>query len=307
MRIDEILPTTRPCFSFEFFPPRTDEGQHNLEAALAELRKDRPEYVSVTYGAGGSTRERTVEVTKSIKQDLGLEAMAHLSCVGEPVDRLREILDEIGTAGIDNVLALRGDPPRGQTEWTPHPDGLEYSVDLIELIRRDYDFCIGAACFPEVHPEAPDLDHDLRYLKRKVDAGASFLITQLFFDNDLYFDFVEEVRARGIDVPIIPGIMPITNFEQIKVITGMCEASIPERLLEQLEDRHDAENPDAIVNLGVAYASLQCADLLARGAPGIHFYTLNKSPATRAILAALKAARPWERTSSAPAAAEPAG
>jgi methylenetetrahydrofolate reductase (NADPH) len=308
MRIDEILATRRPCFSLEFFPPKTDEGQRSLEEALAELRKDSPDYVSVTYGAGGSTRDRTVEITKWIKEELGLEAMAHLSCVGEPVDRLREILDEIGNAGIDNVLALRGDPPRGQSEWTPHPEGLEYSVDLIELIRDGYDYCIGAACFPEVHPEAPDLEHDLRYLKRKVDAGTSFLITQLFFDNELYFDFVEEVRARGIDVPIIPGIMPITNFQQIKLITGMCGASIPDALHAQLEDRHEADDPDAVSDVGVAYATLQCADLLARGAPGIHFYTLNKSPATRAILAALKAARPWERTgASAPAPASPAG
>jgi methylenetetrahydrofolate reductase (NADPH) len=304
MRIDQIIASRQPCFSFEFFPPKTDEGQRNLEAALAELKKHTPDYVSVTYGAGGSTRERTVEITKWIKQDLGLEAMAHLSCVGEPVDRLRELLDEIAAAGIENVLALRGDPPRGQAEWTAHPEGLEYSVGLIELIRENYDYCIGAACFPEVHPEAPDLDHDLGYLQRKVDAGASFLITQLFFDNDLYFDFVEEVRARGIDVPIVAGIMPITNFNQIKLITGMCGASIPDLLHEQLEAHHDADNPEAVMDVGIAYATLQCADLLARGAPGIHFYTLNKSPATRAILSALKAARPWERArASAPAPA----
>jgi methylenetetrahydrofolate reductase (NADPH) len=307
MRIDEIIARQRPCFSFEFFPPKTDDGQRSLELALAELKDDEPDYVSVTYGAGGSTRERTVEVTKWMKEELRLEAMAHLSCVGEPVDRLREILDEIGAAGIDNVLALRGDPPRGQAEWTPHPEGLEYSVDLIGLIRERYDYCVGAACFPEVHPEAPDLDHDLRYLRRKVDAGVSFLITQLFFDNKLYFEFVEEVRARGIDVPVIPGIMPITNFDQIKLITGMCGASIPPALHEQLESHHDAHNPDAVLQLGVAYATLQCADLLARGAPGIHFYTLNKSPATRAILSALKAAQPWERApASVPAPPSPA-
>jgi methylenetetrahydrofolate reductase (NADPH) len=295
MRIDDILATRRPCFSFEFFPPRTPEGQRSLEEALAELKKDDPDYVSVTYGAAGSTRDRTVEVTKWIEQDLDLEAMAHLSCVGEPVERLREILDEVAAAGIDNVLALRGDPPRGETEWRPHPQGLKYSVELIELIRDHYDYCIGAACFPEVHPEAADLEHDLRYLKRKVDSGASFLITQLFFDNQMYFDFIEEARSRGIDVPIIPGIMPITNFEQIKRFTSMCGATIPQALLEQLEAHHDPDKPESVLDLGVAYATLQCADLLARGAPGIHFYTLNKSPATRAIMAALKAARPWER------------
>jgi methylenetetrahydrofolate reductase (NADPH) len=298
MRIDQIVETTRPCFSFEFFPPKTDEGQRNLEDALSDLRKDTPEYVSVTYGAAGSTRERTVDVTKWIKQDLGMEAMAHLSCVGEPVERLREILDDLAAAGIDNVLALRGDPPRGQTEWAPHPDGLKYSVDLIELIRESYDFCIGATCFPEVHPEAEDLEHDLRYLKRKVEAGATFLITQLFFDNEDYFSFVEAARESGIDVPILAGIMPITNFDQIKRFTSMCGASIPPRLNEQLEARN-ADGEEAVAELGVAYATLQCADLLARGAPGIHFYTLNKSPATRVILSALKAAQPWERSERA--------
>jgi methylenetetrahydrofolate reductase (NADPH) len=305
MRIDKIIATQRPCFSFEFFPPKTDEGQRMLEDTLAVLRDDDPDYVSVTYGAAGSTRERTVEVTKWIKLELGIEAMAHLSCVGEPTERLVEILTEIRDAGIDNVLALRGDPPRGQTEWVPHPDGLHYSVELIELIRSRFpDFCIGAACFPEVHPEATGPDQDLQYAKRKVDAGATFLITQLFFDNQDYFDFVERARGIGIKVPILAGIMPITNFEQIKRFTEMCGARIPAALHEQLETRHAAGDPEAVVDLGVAYATLQCADLLARGAPGVHFYTLNKSPATRAILSALRAARPWERASpSAPAAA----
>ena len=306
MRIDEILRNPGPCFSFEFFPPKTDEGQRNLEQALSELKKDSPDYVSVTYGAAGSTRERTVEVTKWIKEDLGLEAMAHLSCVGEPVDRLREILDEVAAAGVGNVLALRGDPPRGEVDWTPHPDGLGCSVDLIELIQEDYDYCIGATAFPEVHPEAPDLDHDLRYLKRKVDAGATFLITQLFFENEDYFRFVESAREAGIDVPIIAGIMPITNFEQVKRFTTMCGSTIPPALHEQLEARN-AEGDEAVTELGVAYATLQCADLLERGAPGIHFYTLNKSPATRAILSALKAWRPSERApASAPAPARQA-
>jgi methylenetetrahydrofolate reductase (NADH) len=304
MRIDEILRTPEPCFSFEFFPPKTDEGRRSLEHALEELKKDVPEYVSVTYGAAGSTRDRTVEVTKWIKEDLGLEAMAHLSCVGEPVERLREILDEITAAGVDNILALRGDPPRGETDWTPHPQGLKSSVELIELISADYDYCIGATCFPEVHPEAPDLEHDLRFLKRKVDAGAMFLITQLFFENEDYFRFVERAREAGIDVPIIAGIMPITNFEQIKRFTTLCGASIPPALFEQLEARHAEGDEAAVTELGVAYATLQCADLLERGAPGIHFYTLNKSPATRAILSALKAWRPWERDrASAPAPA----
>jgi methylenetetrahydrofolate reductase (NADPH) len=247
----------------------------------------------VTYGAGGSTRDRTVEITKWIKQDLGIEAMAHLSCVGSSRDELYGILDGIEAAGIDNVLALRGDPPRGETEWRPHPQGLRYSTELASLISSRYSFCVGAACFPEIHPEAPDLAHDLRFLRQKIESGVSFLITNLFLDNELYFRFVDEARSAGIDVPIIPGIMPVTNAGQIKTMTGMCGASIPQSLLDQLESR--AHDPEAVLQLGVSYATLQCAELLARGAPGIHFYTLNRSPATRAILSALKLLRPWVR------------
>jgi methylenetetrahydrofolate reductase (NADPH) len=294
VRIDEILAAADgPVFSFEFFPPKTDEGWRNLRDALESLVALEPDFVSVTYGAGGSTRDRTVEVTKWIKQELGIEAMAHLSCVGSTREELGGILDGIAQAGIENVLALRGDPPQGQTEWTPHPGGLRYSTELAALISSGYAFGVGAACFPEVHPEAPDLAHDLRFLKQKIDSGVAFLITQLFFDNELYFRFAEEARAAGIEVPILPGIMPITDVGQIKTITGMCGASIPPALLEALEWR--AGDRDAVLQLGVSYATLQCAELLARGAPGIHFYTLNRSPATRAILSALRLLRPWVR------------
>jgi methylenetetrahydrofolate reductase (NADPH) len=195
-------------------------------------------------------------------------------------------------AGIENVLALRGDPPRGQTEWTPHPAGLSYSTELVGMIHDAYEACVGAACFPEVHPEAPDLAHDLRFLKEKVDGGVSFLITQLFFDTDMYVRFVQEARAIGIEVPIIPGIMPVTNLKQLKTMTDLCGASIPEPLREALEWR--SHDPEAVLQLGVSYATLQCAELLAAGAPGIHFYTQNRSPATRAILSALKLHPPGE-------------
>jgi methylenetetrahydrofolate reductase (NADPH) len=292
VRIDEIIASKgEPTFSFEFFPPKTEEGERNLRHTLEDLRAFDPDFVSVTYGAGGSTRDKTVELTKWIKQELGIEAMAHLSCVGTTREELLTILDGIKAAGIDNVLALRGDPPRGETEWKPHPGGLHYSTELAALISGSYPFSIGAACFPEIHPEAPDLAHDLRFLKEKLTSGATFLITQLFFDNELYFRFVEEARAVGIDAPIIPGIMPITDLKQIKTITGMCGATIPEPLLEALEWR--TGDPEAVLQLGVAYATLQCAELLARGAPGIHFYTLNRSPATRAIVSALHLLRPW--------------
>jgi methylenetetrahydrofolate reductase (NADPH) len=293
VQVTELLESRRPVFSFEFFPPKSDEGRRTLESTLAVLKEDSPDYVSMTYGAGGSTRDATVELTRWIKHDLGIEAMAHLSCVGEPRERLAEILDQIEGAGLENVLALRGDPPRGESEWQPHPGGLSYSVELIRLIRERSELCVGAACFPEIHPDAPDRRSDLRYAREKQEAGAAFLITQLFFDNELYFDFVEEARAAGVRVPIIPGIMPITNLSQIKRFTEMCGASIPDELERQLNGR--AEDPEAVAELGVAYATLQCSDLLARGAPGIHFYTLNRSPATRAILAALRAAHPWTR------------
>jgi methylenetetrahydrofolate reductase (NADPH) len=294
MRIDQIIAeAAEPVFSFEFFPPKSDAGERVLGLALESLRALSPDFVSVTYGAGGSSRGRTLELTKWIKQELGIEAMAHLSCVGSTREELSAILDDMSEAGIENVLALRGDPPRGQTDWEPHPGGLSYSTELASMIRADYDFCIGGACFPEVHPEAPDLAHDLRFLKEKVDSGVSFLVTNLFLDNELYFRFVDEARAAGIEVPIVPGIMPITNLGQIKTMTGMCGASIPEELLEALQWR--SHDPEAVLQLGVSYATLQCAELLARGAPGIHFYTLNRSHATRAILSALKLLRPWVR------------
>ncbi len=304
MRIDQIIKASRPdrpVFSFEFFPPKTPEGENNLYATLSSLRELEPSYVSVTYGAGGSTRALTVEIVKKIKNELDIEAMAHFTCVGHTREELHSVLDEIQAAGIENVIALRGDPPTGENEFEPVLGGLSHGSELAALIAESYDFCIAGACYPETHPDAPDFETDLRNLHYKVSAGASFLITQLFFDNADYFRFVERARESGIEVPIIPGIMPINNFEQIKRFTNMCGATIPAALHEQLEARH-AEDPDSVAELGIAYATMQCADLLAKGAPGIHFYTLNKSSATRAILSALKAARPWERSGSSAAA-----
>ncbi len=300
MRIDDILsaqdqdPPT-PVFSFEFFPPKTERGEQNLYAALSELRTLEPSFVSVTYGAGGSTREKTIEIVKQIRERYGLEAMAHFTCVGATVAELRETLEEMEQGGIDNVLALRGDPPAGREGWTKTDGGLEFSRELVELIRADYPFAIGAACFPETHIHAQSPDADLAYLAEKVRAGADFLITQLFFDNAVYFDFIARARGKGIDVPIIPGIMPITQVGQVERMAEMCGASIPDGLRRELHARGD--DPEAVLDFGVAYATLQCAELLAAGAPGIHFYTLNRSPATRAILSALKLAKPWQNTS----------
>ena len=291
MRIDRIIEQSdEPPFSFEFFPPKTEEGEANLYAAVEQLVPLNPAFVSVTYGAGGSTRDKTIEIVSRIHRDYGIEAMAHFTCVEATVDELRETLDELQNHGVENVLALRGDPPGGG-RWTKTDGGLEYARELVELISADYPFAIGAAAFPEVHLHAASAQDDLFHLKEKVDAGAHFLITQLFFDNAAYFDFVDRARAVGIDVPIVPGILPITNIAQLERITSLCGAKIPDGLKAELDAR--ADDPEAVVQFGVAYATLQCAELLAGGAPGIHFYTLNLSPATRAIVSALRLLRPW--------------
>jgi methylenetetrahydrofolate reductase (NADPH) len=291
MRITEALEKRKPFFSFEFFPPKNDEGVRSLFETIAKLRVIEPAFVSITYGAGGSTRARTVELAKRIRNELGLDVLAHVTCVGASRDDLRRLFDELAAANIENIMALRGDPPKGEEAFVAAPDGFSHANELIAMLSRDYDFCIGAACYPETHPEAFNAETDLRCLVDKVKSGASFLTTQLFFDNERYFAFVTRARAAGIDVPILPGIMPITDFRQIHRFTEMCGSEIPARLRSELERR--ADEPEAVVDLGVAYATLQCADLLARDAPGVHFYTLNRSPATRAVCSALRAIGRW--------------
>lgn len=304
MKIDQLIASKRPTFSVEFSPPKTPEAERQLLETARQLRELDPDFVSVTYGAGGSTRDGTVEVTARMKDELGLETMAHLSCVGETTEGLAETLDRIEAAGIENVFALRGDPPRGQEDFVQPEGGLGSAADLAEFIEAGWDFGIGGACFPEVHPEAPDLATDLSYLKRKVEAGAGFLITQLFFDNQVYFDFVRAARARGIEVPILAGVIPVASYAQTKRICSLCDATIP----APLEAAFEAAGGDAEreFELGIAYAAQQCAELLIGGAPGIHFYALNRAPATRAVLGALKASRPWERVRAEPAEMEPA-
>jgi len=294
MRIRELLYSGRPSISFEFFPPRDEAGFDQLRATLASLRDLRPTYVSVTWGAGGSTRRRTIELVTQIRREYGIEAMAHLTCLGSSREEIRQVLATLAGAGIENVLALRGDPPAGTTLFTPHPQGFRYASELVAFARQHFRFCLGGACYPEVHPEAPSAEVDLANLKRKVEAGCEFLITQLFFDNQCYWDFVARARAAGIGCPVIPGIMPITNVAQVERFTKMCGAKIPEPLLTEL--RRLADDPHAVLSLGVAHATAQCLELLQRGAPGIHFYTLNKSPATRTILMALQNVYPPART-----------
>jgi methylenetetrahydrofolate reductase (NADPH) len=286
MRIRELLSCGRPSISFEFFPPKDETGFEQLRGSIESLRDLRPTYVSVTYGAGGSTRRQTVELVSQIRKDHGIESMAHLTCMGSSREELAGVMVRLAEAGVENVLSLRGDPPRGQTTFEPHPEGFRYACELATFARQHFKFCLGGACYPEKHPEAPSAEIDLDNLKRKVDAGVEFLITQLFFDNRLYFDFVSRVRSRGIGVPILPGIMPITNVAQVQRFTKMCGASLPQGLLDELTRLQD--DPHAVLSLGVAHATAQCLELLQRGAPGIHFYTLNKSPATRTILKALQ-------------------
>jgi methylenetetrahydrofolate reductase (NADPH) len=298
VKVTDILRFARergePVFSFEFFPPRTDEGERQLLQTVEALRPLGPGFVSVTYGAGGSERARTIDLVKRLKRDLEVEPVAHVTCVGSSREELSSVLDEFARAGVQNVLLLRGDPPKGERTFVPHPDGFAHASDLVAFVRAHperWTFCVGAAAYPEGHPENRDLVRDLAHLKVKVDAGVDFLVTQLLFDNAHYFRFVERARAAGIAQPVMPGVMPLTSVDQIERFTAMCGASIPPPLRAAMQVRRS--DADASMQLGVAYSSLQSADLLRRGAPGIHFYTLNRSPSSRAILAALRANTPW--------------
>ena len=287
MRITEALSSGHPVFSFEFFPPKTDEAAATLMRTVADLKEmHAPDFVSVTYGAGGTTRSRTLECVTRIQGELGLPAMAHLTCVGATREELRATVTELVGRGIENILALRGDPPQGETAFEVTEGGFAHANELVAFLRDAFDVCIGGACYPESHPESPSADDDLRWTRAKVDAGVSFLTTQLFFDNADYFAFVERARKAGVTVPIVPGLMPVTNVAQIERFTKMCGARIPDELLERL-DRY-REDPASVMATGIEHAIEQCRGLLEGGAPGIHFYTLNKSQATRSILAAVK-------------------
>jgi methylenetetrahydrofolate reductase (NADPH) len=286
MKIIDKLALETPAFSFEFFPPKDEAGVERLFQTVQELRPYAPTYVSVTWGAGGSTRALTVELVRRIKQETGIEAMAHLTCVGATKDDIRDVLLQLKNAGVENVLPLRGDPPRGEKGFVKTPGGFGNAAELVTFIRTSYDFCLGGACYPEKHPEAADAETDLRYLREKVDAGVDFLVTQLFFDNRDYFSFVDRAKNAGIDKKIVAGIWPITNLSQIQRITSMCGAAIPKDLLARLDAVKG--DPEAVRAVGVAHATAQCRELVDRGAPGIHFYTLNRSHATVEILESLR-------------------
>lgn len=276
-----MLAAGSPTVSFEFFPPKDSVGFTRLFQTIEALRPLGPSYVSVTYGAGGSTRRQTVELVHRIKFEIGIESMAHLTCVGADRTEISDVLDAFDTGGIENVLPLRGDPPRGVSRFEPVPGGFRYANELVSFIRQHYDFCLGGACYPETHPEAPSPEVDLANLKRKVDAGAEFLITQLFFDNRDFLRFRDRAAAIGINVPILAGIMPILSLSQIQRFARMCGATIPDRLLLRLQAVEG--DPASIRAVGIEHATLQCRELLEERVAGLHFYTLNHSTATRAI------------------------
>ncbi|MCH7703367.1 MAG: methylenetetrahydrofolate reductase [NAD(P)H] [Planctomycetes bacterium] len=288
MKIVDILndQSRGPTLSFEFYPPKDDIGFWDLYRTIESLKPLDPSYVSVTYGAGGSTRSKTVDLVARIKSDIHIESMAHLTCVEATRPQISDVLDELKQRGLENVLALRGDPPQGSQTFVPTPEGFAHANELVEFIRQRWDFCIGAACYPEVHPEASDADTDLDHLKRKVDSGVDFLITQLFFDNESFYRFRDRADAAGITVPILAGIMPILSVKQVKRFTVMCGATIPPNLLDQIEAVED--DREAVRHIGMYHATHQCLELIERGVAGIHFYTLNRSTATRAICQLIK-------------------
>jgi methylenetetrahydrofolate reductase (NADPH) len=280
----------QPVISFEFFPPKTDEGDRALlEKTLPALLQTKPDYCSVTYGAGGSTREKTLMIVDRIQRDHGLTAVAHLTCVSATKEQIRELLAQIRSLGVRNVLALRGDPPGGG-EFQITPGGFEFSSQLVEFIRQQGDLSIGVAGFPEGHIACKDGKHvDWQHLREKIDAGADFVITQLFFDNADFYEFREHMlRLHGIRVPLVPGIIPILSASQIKRFTALCGSRIPTKLAAKLDELGD--NDAAVTEFGVEYATKQCEELLKSGAPGIHFYTLNKAPSTIGILKNLRLA-----------------
>ena len=284
--VRDLIAEGGKSYSFEFFPPKTDAGEAELWQAIRQLEPLNPTFVSVTYGAGGSTRDRTLRIVERIATETTLTPVAHLTCVGASRYDLRNVIGAIADAGIRNVLALRGDPPGGaDQEWEPHPEGLSYAEDLVRLLRELGDFCVGVAAFPEGHRESPDRETDAKYLAQKVSAGADFVVTQFFFHAVDYFSLVDRVRALGCDVPVIPGVMPVTNVAQIERMALLSGADFPADLAERL--RAVADDPIAVRRIGVEVATDLCRELLAGGAPGLHFYTMNRSTATREIYATL--------------------
>ena len=285
MRIDEVIGLGKPAVSFEFFPPKSEAGFASLYQAIDDLRPIHPTYVSVTYGAGGGTRQKTVDLVGRIQNEIGIRSMAHLTCVGHTAEEIGGILDDLWNSGIRNVLALRGDPPAGQSAFVATEGGFGYADQLAKFVAQRHPFCVGVAGYPEGHPQCLNRTRDLEHLKQKINSGGCFVITQLFFDNADFYRFRDAARAMGIKAPIVAGIMPILNVAQIKRFVSMCGAKIPHPLLTRLESLES--DPEAVYSAGVNHAIMQCQDLLANQVDGLHFYTLNKSKATVDICKAL--------------------
>lgn len=292
MLLKDIFAGHRPVISVEFFPPKTAQGEANLAARVAVIKALKPSFCSVTYGAGGGTRDTTLTWVRRLKHEFGIEAVAHLACVGHSRDEILRVLEQLQRDGIENIMALRGDPPAGATSWEPHPDGFHHAADLVHAIKEFGGFGVGVAGFPEVHPEAESREADFRFLREKVDAGADVIVTQLFFDNHSYLRYVEDCLWAGIKVPIVPGILPFRTVQQLERFTTVYArtksgaAYVPVALRERLEAVRD--DHDTTARLGVDYGTEQCRRLLERGAPGIHFYCLNESQSVEAIMQNLR-------------------
>lgn len=285
MRIKNLLETRNKFVSLEFFPPKDQDQWPGFFETVEKLKAVNPLFVSVTYGAGGGTQDNTLEIVRRMKNDHGLEPMAHLTCVGASEDRLHSFLQSLEEAGVDNVLALRGDPPRGQCDWKPDSDRFQHASDLVKFIRNNYpDMGVGVAGYPEGHPECSTFREDFEFLKYKVDAGADFGITQLFFDNRLYWNFMERLGSMGVTKPMIPGVIPIMSLQSAKRILGFCGASIPGKLLLELEAADAEGGKEAAYEVGMRWAKQQVRELLEGGAPGVHLYTLNRAEAVLSIL-----------------------
>lgn len=289
--ISHKLNRSAPLLSVEFFPPKNDEGARQIFETAEQLEPLTPDFVSITYGAGGSTRARTLEYGRLLAERFGFEVMPHLTCVGHSQDELTQIIRSFETAGFSNIMALRGDPPKGQSTFTPHPEGFHYASELVAFIRERFpQFGIGVGGYPEKHPEAPSMEADLQALKTKVNAGANFITTQLFLDNKDYFAYVERCRALGITIPIVPGILPALGLEQIKRFCAFCQAQVPAALLDLLAAAQG--DPSEEERVGVEWAYAQCEELIAHGAPGIHLYILNRSHAAVELFSRLREVKP---------------
>jgi len=287
MKISEIYSkTNNPVFSFEVFPPKTSEGDTKLINTVSDLKKLSPSFISVTYGAGGSTKDKTIDLCENIQAQFKITTMCHFTCVGANSQEVKSTLKVIESKKIKNVIALRGDPPKDQGVFTRHPGGFANGTELIEFIRKEkFDFCLAGGCYPEKHPDSPTIEDDILFLKKKVDAGAEFLITQLFFSNQLFYNFLNKTKAAGINVPVVPGIMPITSFNQIERFKSMANCHIPDDLVNELSLLKD--KPSDFIDKSIEFTVKQCKDLLGKGVSGIHFYTLNQSRATIEIMKSL--------------------